>query len=58
MAKKKKLKRVTATSLVKAASRAVLGTPPPVKRLENKNKEKKARQKPSLQKLLADADRS
>jgi hypothetical protein len=57
MPKKKKLKKFSATSAVKAASRAVLGTPPPVKRLENKKQEKKAKHKPSLEKLLADADR-
>jgi hypothetical protein len=55
--KKKKLKKFSATSAVKAASRAVLGAPPPVKRLENKKQEKKAKHKPSLGKLLADADR-
>jgi hypothetical protein len=55
--KKKKLKKFTATSAVKAASRAVLGTPPPVKRAENKKHAKKDKHKPSLGKLLADADR-
>jgi hypothetical protein len=55
--KKKKLKRVRATSIVKAASRAVLGTPPPVKRDENKKRIRKEKHKPSLGKLLADADR-
>lgn len=57
MAKKKKLKKFTATSAVKAASRAVLGTPPPVKRVENNKQRKKDKYKPSLGKLLADADR-
>jgi hypothetical protein len=56
--KKKKLKKVDATSIVKAASRAVLGTPPPVKRDENKKRLKKDKHKPSLSKLLTDADRS
>jgi hypothetical protein len=55
--KKKKLKKFTATSAVKAAARAVLGTPPPVKRAENKKHAKKDKHKPSLEKLLADADR-
>ena len=55
--KKKKLKKFTATSAVKAASRAVLGTPPPVKRVENKKHTRKDKYKPSLGKLLADADR-
>jgi hypothetical protein len=55
--KKKKLKKFSATSAVKAASRAVLGTPKPVKRAENKKHAKKDKHKPSLGKLLADADR-
>ncbi len=57
MSKKKKPKKFRATSVVKAASRAVLGTPPPVKRAENKKRAKKEKHKPSLDKLLADADR-
>jgi hypothetical protein len=57
VAKKKKLKRFSATSAVKAAARAVLGTPKPVKRAENKKHAKKDKHKPSLGKLLADADR-
>jgi hypothetical protein len=56
--KKKKLKKFRATSAVKAASRAVLGTPPPVKRAENKKHARKEKYKPSLQKLLADPDRN
>lgn len=55
--KKKKLKNFSATSVVKAASRAVLGAPPPVKRVENKKHARKDKYKPSLGKLLADADR-
>ncbi|HET8891878.1 MAG TPA: hypothetical protein VFQ41_23470 [Candidatus Angelobacter sp.] len=57
MAKKKKLKKFSATSAVKAASRAVLGTPRPVKRVENKKQSRKDKHKPSLGKLLADAER-
>jgi hypothetical protein len=57
MAKKKKLKKFNATSAVKAASRAVLGTPKPVSRVESKKQSKKDKHKPSLAKLLADADR-
>jgi hypothetical protein len=57
MAKKKKLKKFSATSAVKAASRAVLGTPKPVKRVESTKNPKKDKHKPSLAKLLADADR-
>ena len=57
MSNKKKPKQFRATSVVKAASRAVLGTPPPVKRAENKKRAKKEKHKPSLGKLLAGADR-
>ena len=57
VAKKKKLKKFSATSAVKAASRAVLGTPRPVKLVENKKHAKKDKHKPSLGKLLADAER-
>ena len=57
MPKKKKLKKFSATSAVKAASRAVLGTPPPVKRVESKRQTRKAKHKPSLGKMLADAER-
>jgi len=55
MAKKKKTFK--AASVVKAAARAVLGTPPPVRRAENKKRLKKDKHKASLGKLLADADR-
>jgi hypothetical protein len=57
MPKKKKIKKLRATDMVKAASRAVLGTPPPVKRAENKKRHKKDKHKPSMGKLLTDADR-
>ena len=58
MPKKKKLKKLSASSIVKAASRAVLGTPKPVQRAENKKRAKKDKYKPNLSKLLADPDRS
>lgn len=54
---KKKLKKFRATSVVKAASRAVLGTPPPVRRAENKKHSKKDKHKANLGKMLADAER-
>jgi hypothetical protein len=57
MPKKKKLKKLRATSMVKEASRAVLGTPPPVKRAENKKRRKKDKHKASLGKLMTEADR-
>ena len=56
MAKKKKLKKFSTTSVVKAASRAVLGAPKPVQRAENKKHAKKDKHKPSLGKLLEDAE--
>ena len=54
MAKKRK-KVFRATKAVKAASRAVLGAPPPVRRAENKKKGQKPKHKPTLGKLLADS---
>jgi len=57
MPKKKKIKKFSATSAVKAASRAVLGTPRPVKRDENKKHARKDKHKFSLSKLMADAER-
>ena len=53
---KKKSKKFRATSVVKAASRAVLGTPPPVRRAENKKRTRKEKHKPGLGKMLSDAD--
>jgi len=55
---KKKAKRFSATSVVKAASRAVLGAPPPVKRAENKKRRGKEKYKSGLGKMLEDADQS
>jgi len=54
---KKKVKKFRATSVVKAASRAVLGTPPPVKREESGKRRGKEKHKSSLGKLLAEEDR-
>jgi hypothetical protein len=50
--KKKKLKKFRATAAVKSIARAVLGTPPPVKRRENKKLTKKEKHKATLGKLL------
>jgi hypothetical protein len=55
---KKKPKKFRATSAVKAASRAVLGTPPPVRRAENKKHARKDKHKASLGKMLSEAERS
>ena len=52
MPKKKKQKKISAAGIVKAASRAVLGTPPPVKRAENKKRIKKDKHKSNLGRLL------
>ncbi|HWZ44239.1 MAG TPA: hypothetical protein VNW97_12235 [Candidatus Saccharimonadales bacterium] len=52
--KKKKIRRFSATTAVKSASRAVLGAPPPVKRLENKKKPKKDKHKATVSKLMAE----
>jgi hypothetical protein len=55
---KKKVKKFRAITVVKAASRAVLGTPPPVQREENKKRRsRREKHKPSLGRLLADSDR-
>jgi len=54
--KKKKRKTFSATAAVKAASRAVLGTPPPVQRQANKKRSKRDKHKPTLGKLLAGPD--
>jgi len=55
---KKRAKKFTATSVVKAASRAVLGTPRPVQRAENKKRRGKEKYKSGLGRMLEDADRS
>ncbi|HKD79708.1 MAG TPA: hypothetical protein VKH81_08440 [Candidatus Angelobacter sp.] len=56
MPKKKIKKKFRATSAVKAASRAVLGTPPPVQRAENKKRSRKEKYKPNLRKWLSEPD--
>ncbi len=53
---KKKAKKFRASSVVKAASRAVLGTPPPVQRAENKKRSRKEKHKRGLRKWLEEAD--
>jgi hypothetical protein len=56
--KKKKKKRFTATKAVKSMARAAIGTPPPVQREESVKRAKKEKHKATLEKLLADADRT
>jgi len=55
--KKKKLKKFRATTAVKSMARAAIGTPPPVKRAENKKRGKQEKHKINVEKLLADIDR-
>jgi hypothetical protein len=54
--RKKKRKTFSATAAVKAASRAVLGTPPPVQRQTNKKRTKREKHKPTLGRLLSSPD--
>lgn len=54
MAKRKKARKFSAASAVKAMARDVLGTPPPTRPEENKKRNKKPKHKPTLGKLLAD----
>ena len=55
MARKKKPKPFRAVTAVKAASRAVLGTPPATRR-ERASTKSKEKHKPTLGKLLGDAE--
>jgi len=54
--KRKKIRQFRATTAVKSAARAVLGSPPPVRREENKKQIKKTKHKQTLSKLLSDSD--
>jgi hypothetical protein len=56
MPKKKKLGKFTATTAVKSAARAVLGSPPPVQRQKNKKRSKKEKHRATLRKLLTGPD--
>jgi hypothetical protein len=51
---KKKPKPFRAASAVKSIARDVLGTPPPVRRSENKKRQKKEKYKPTLGRLLSE----
>ena len=55
---RKKRKKFRATTAVKSMARTVIGTPPPVQRVESKKRHKKEKHKPSLGKLLTDSDQS
>ena len=52
--KKKKIRKFRATTAVKSIARDVLGSPPPVRRQENKKRADKPKHKPTLSKLLSD----
>ena len=54
MPRKKKPKAFRASTAVKSIARDVLGTPPPVRRSENKKRQKKEKYKPTLGKLLSE----
>ena len=56
MPRKKKLKKFTATKAVKSMARAALGTPPPVQREEGIKRRKQPKHKPTLGKLLNEAE--
>jgi hypothetical protein len=52
--KKRKKGKFRATTAVKSVARQVLGTPPPVRRAENKKLAKKEKHKPTLGELLSE----
>jgi hypothetical protein len=52
--KKRKKGKFRATTAVKSVAREVLGTPPPVRRAENKKLAKKEKHKPTLGELLSE----
>jgi len=54
VSKKKKIRKFRATTAVKSVARDVLGSPPPVRRQENKKRDAKAKHKPTLSRLLSD----
>jgi len=56
MPKKKKKKTFSATKAVKTMSRTAIGTVPSVKRVESVRCQKKQKHKPSLDRLIHDAE--
>jgi hypothetical protein len=56
MPKKKKPGKFTATTAVKSAARAVLGSPPPVQRQKNKKRGINEKHRATLSKLLTGPD--
>ena len=55
-ARKKRPKPFRAVKAVKSAAREQIGTPPPTRREPDLTKEKRAKHKPTLGKLLGDAE--
>jgi hypothetical protein len=56
MSKKKKKKTFSATTAVKAMSRANIGTVPAVKRVESPKRVKKEKHKPSIDWMIEESD--
>ncbi len=56
MPKKKKKKTFSATTAVKTMSRAAIGRVPSVKRVESSKRVKKEKHKPSIDRLIEDAE--
>jgi len=54
--KKKKIREFRATTAVKSVARDVLGSPPPVRRQENRKRSRKEKHKETLGKLLSDTE--
>jgi hypothetical protein len=54
MVRKKKPKKLTATTLVKSAAREHVGMPPPTRRAPDPTKSSKEKHKPTLGKLLTE----
>jgi hypothetical protein len=54
--RKKKPKKFTAAKAVKSMAREALGTPPPVQREEGIKRRKQPKHKPTLSKLLNEAE--
>ena len=56
MPRRKKKRTFSATKAVKAAARATIGTPPAVRRVEDKKHRKKDKHKATIGKLLAEPE--
>jgi hypothetical protein len=56
MARKKKPDKFSATTTVKSMAREAIGAPPPVRKKESAKRLNKAKHKPTLGKMLSDAE--